>query len=335
VSERTRFIKIADAVAVDRETLTDSFGRFTFGPLARGWGWTMGTVLRRAMLSSVEGAASTQLRINGVIHEFSSIDGVLEDVPLMVLNIKKLRFKLEGADFEYARLHATEPREYTGADLELGANLKLVNTDLPVLTLSAKDRPLHLEIKVERGRGYESQESVKKRSPGESAGTIFLDAFYSPVRQVKIDVSNVRFGDRTDYEQVVFEIDTDGSISPEETLAHTAQLLRSHVDSLFRVVDPQASSAESAEAKGSAWNEMFVESLEVPQTVKKALADHAVKTVAELIKHTEEEIKAWGDIKPRSFSTLRSRLESLGAKFSTGESAAEEETKEEAKKDEA
>lgn len=335
MSERTRFIKIADAVAVDRETLTDSFGRFTFGPLARGWGWTMGTVLRRAMLSSVEGAASTQLRIDGVIHEFSSIDGVLEDVPLMVLNIKKLRFKLEGADFEYARLHATEPREYTGADLELGANLKLVNTDLPVLTLSAKDRPLHLEIKVERGRGYESQESVKKRSPAESSGTIFLDAFYSPVRQVKIDVSNVRFGDRTDYEQVVFEIDTDGSISPEETLAHTAQLLRSHVDSLFRVVDPQARDAESAEAEGSAWNEMLVESLEVPQTVKKALADHAVKTVAELIKHTEEEIKAWGDIKPRSFSTLRSRLESLGAKFSTGESAAEEETKEEAKKDEA
>ena len=153
MSERARFIKIAEAVVVDREALTDTFGRFTFGPLARGWGWTMGTVLRRAMLSSVQGTAPTQLRIDGVIHEFSSIDGVLEDVPFIVLNVKKLRFKLEGKDFEYARLHATEPRAYTGRDLELSANLKLINADAPILTLSAKDKPVHMEIKVELGRG--------------------------------------------------------------------------------------------------------------------------------------------------------------------------------------
>lgn len=329
MSERTRFIKIAEAVAVDRETLTDTFGRFTFGPLARGWGWTMGTVLRRAMLSSVEGAAPTQLRIDGVIHEFSSIDGVLQDVPFTVLNVKKLRFKLEGADFEYARLHAEEPREYTGADLELPANLKLINADALILTLSLKDRPVHMEIKVERGRGYESQESVKKRSPGEPVGTIFLDAFYSPVRQVKIDVANVRYEERTDYEQVAFEVTTDGSVTPEETLAQTAGLLRSHVDALSKIIDPQASLAESEGAEESTWNEVLVESLEVPQTVKKALADHGIKTVAELISNTEEEIKAWGDIKPRSFSTLRSRLEGMGAGFA--KEGTEEEVKEDSK----
>ncbi len=332
MSERTRFIKIAEAVAVDRETLTDTFGRFTLSPLARGWGWTMGTVLRRAMLSSVEGAAPTQLRIDGVIHEFSSIDGVLEDVPFIVLNVKKLRFKLEGVDFEYARLHAAEPREYTGADLELPPNLELVNTDTPILTLSAKDRPVHMEIKVERGRGYESQELVKKRSPAEPSGTIFLDAFYSPVRQVKIDVANVRYGERIDYEQVVFEVATDGSVTPEETLVQTAQLLRSHVEALSKIIDPQASLAESGEAEESTWNEVLVESLDVPQTVKKALADHGIKTVAELVGYTEEEIKEWGDIKPRSFSTLRSRLKGIGAEFA--KQPTEEETKE-GNKDEA
>ena len=326
MSERTRFIKIAEAVAVDRETLTDTFGRFTFGPLARGWGWTMGTVLRRAMLSSVEGSAPTQLRIDGVIHEFSTIDGVLEDVPFIVLNVKKLRFKLEGADFEYAHLHAEKPREYTGADLELPANLKLVNTDALILTLSAKDRPVHIEIKVERGRGYENQESVKKRSPGEPVGTIFLDAFYSPVRQVKIDVVNVRYGERTDYEQIAFEVATDGSVTPEETLAQTAELLKSHVEALSKIVDPRAGLAESGEAEETAWDEVLIETLDVPQTVKKALADHGIKTVAELISNTEEEIKEWGDIKPRSFSTLRSRLEGMGAEFA--KQPTEEETKE-------
>jgi DNA-directed RNA polymerase subunit alpha len=331
VPERARFIKIAETVVVDREALTDTFGRFMLGPLARGWGWTMGTVLRRAMLSSVQGTAPTQLRIDGVIHEFSSIDGVLEDVPFIVLNVKKLRFKLEGKDFEYARLHAAEPRPYTGRDLELPANLKLINTDAPILTLSAKDKPVHMEIKVELGRGYESQESVKKRSPAEPSGTIFLDAFYSPVRQVKIDVANVRYGERTDYEQVVFEVTTDGSVTPEETLTQTAQLLKSHVEALFKVVDPQARLAKAEEAEESKWGEIPVESLEVPQTVKKALADHRINTVAELIEHTEEEIvKEWG-VKPRSFSTLRSRVETLGAEFAK---KGEEEEKGEDSKDE-
>jgi len=316
VSERYRFIKIPEAVRVDQGTLTTTFGRFTLGPLARGWGWTMGTILRRAMLSSIEGAAPTQLRINGVIHEFSTIDGVLEDVPLIVLNVKKLRFKLEGDGPEYAALHATEPREYTAADLELPANLKVVNPEAVLLNLTAKERPLHMEIKIEHGRGYESQESVKKRSPGEPDGTIFLDAFYSPVRQVKIDVTNVRFGERTDYEQVVFEVSTDGSVTPEETLKETAELLSAHMQALFNLGGAEkADSAESEAGETPPWVEMKVEELDVPQTVKKVLADHGIQTVGRLVELSEGEIAGWGEIKPRSFATLRSRIEALGAKF--------------------
>lgn len=319
MSERRRYIKIPEAVDIDRETLTDNFGRFTFGPLARGWGWTMGTVLRRAMLSSVEGASATQLRINGVIHEFSTVDGVLEDVPLIVLNVKKLRFLLEGEGPEYAALHATEPREYTAADLELPPNLKLVNPEVVLLNVTAKDRHIHMEIKVEHGRGYENQESVKKRSPGESEGTIFLDAFYSPVRQVKIDVTNVRYGDRTDYEQVVLEVSTDGTVTPEETLKETADLLNAHVGALLKVNDPRLAAAEVSASEKPEWSDMSIDTLDVPQTVKRALADHGVKTVSDLVNLTEEEIMSWGEIKPRSFSTLRSRVEALGAKFVTRE----------------
>ncbi len=328
MTQRVRFIKIPEAVSVDKETLADNFGRFTFGPLARGWGWTMGTVLRRAMLSSVEGAASTQFRIDGVIHEFSTIEGVLQDVPLIVLNIKKLRFRLEGDGPEFAALHAVEPRDYTAADLELPPNLKLVNPDAPILTLTVKDKPVHMEIKIEKGRGYENQEAVKKRSPGEPTGTIFLDAFYSPVRQVKIDVNNVRFGDRTDYEQVVFEVFTDGSVKPEETLSQTAELLRAHVAALASISEPDSDKAPSQEEKDPEWSNISIESLEIPQTVKKALIDHGITVVSELVKFNEDEILGWGDIKPRSFATLRTKIQALGAEFSTKDSESKEEDNE-------
>ncbi|MBN2380242.1 hypothetical protein JXM67_10635 [candidate division WOR-3 bacterium] len=315
MTEYRRFIKIPEAVDTDRELLTSTFGRFTLGPLARGWGWTMGTVIRRAMLSSVEGVAPTQLRINGVIHEFSTLEGVLEDIPLIVLNVKKLRFKLNGEGPEYVRLHATEPKAYKASDLELSPNVTLVNVETPILTLTAQDRSVHLEIKLERGRGYENQESVKKRSPVEPEGTIFLDAFYSPVRQVRLDVTNVRYGERTDYEQVVFEVTTDGSVTPEETLHHTAGLLKDHFQALFSISEPKDESAEAEAVERPVWMDMTLENLEIPQTVKKVLADHGLKTVAELVSLTEADVIAWGEIKPRSFAILRSRLQDLGAEF--------------------
>jgi len=323
VSESHKFIKIPETVNVERESLTSDFGRFTLGPLARGWGWTMGTVLRRAMLSSVEGVAPTQLRIDGVIHEFSTLEGVLEDVPLIVLNVKKMRFKLEGEGPEYARLHTSSSREYKGGDLELTANLSLVNPDIHLLTVTTENRVVNLEIKLERGRSYENQESVKKRSPGEPEGTIFLDAFYSPVRQVKLDVTNVRYGERTDYEQVVFEVSTDGTISPEETLTQTADLLRGHVEALLSLAEPKDETADSLEVERPEWMDMTVETLEVPQTVKKVLADHGLKTVADVINLTEAEIVGWGEIKPRSFAILRSRIQDLGAEFASTEKESE------------
>lgn len=327
MAERRRFIKIPDAVHVDRETLTETFGRFSLSPLSRGWGWTMGTVLRRAMLSSVEGAAPTQLRINGVIHEFSTIDGVLEDVPLIVLNVKKLRFKLEGEGAASAFLHVDKPGEYKGKDLELPPNLVLVNPEVPLLSVTVQDKSVHIEIKVERGRGYETQELVKKRSPGESSGTIFLDAFYSPVRQVKLDVTNVRYGERTDYEQVVFEVLTDGSIKPDEALAQTAELLRDHVEALSSLSEPKSSSADGdSQSEDSPWMKVTIESLDVPQTVKKALSDHGVFTVSDLLKLSEDEIMTWGDIKPRSFASLRSRLQEMGVELGEGKSDADDDS---------
>ncbi len=315
MAKRDRFIRVPDAVEVDRESLTDTFGRFTLGPLVRGWGWTMGTILRRSMLSSVEGAAPTQLLIDGIIHEFSTIEGVLEDVPLIVLNVKKLRFRLAGEGPEYARLHATEPAEHSGANLELSANLVLINPDAPLLTVTGKDRKVHLEIKVERGRGYENQEIIKKRSPVESQGTIFLDAFYSPVRQVKIDVTNVRFGERTDYEQVTFDVTTDGSVTPEEALAQSAELLKDHVQALTSLSELDANGADSQAVEEPEWVQMPIDGLEIPQTVKKALADRSILTVGKLVVHTEAEVRKWNEIKPRSLATLLSRLKALGAEF--------------------
>lgn len=319
MAEQHKYIKIPEAVEYDKETATDTFARFWFGPLARGWGWTMGTVLRRAMLSSVEAAAPTQLRIDGVIHEFSTIEGVLEDVPLIVLNVKKLRFRLEGEGPEYAYLHADKAGEYKGAELELSPNLTLVNPDTPFLTVTAQERSVHIEIKVEHGRGYESQEFIKKRSPNESQGTIFLDAFYSPVRQVKIDTTNVRYGERIDYEQVTFEVTTDGSVTPLEALSQTAELLKDHVAALACLSEPRKSAPQPAESEEPTWKAVTIDSLDVPQTVKKALQDRGVKTVGELARYSEEDLKAWVEIKPRSLASLLSRIKVLGVEL-TGES---------------
>lgn len=213
----------------------DNWAKFEIEELYPGYGVTIGNSLRRALLSSLEGAAVTQMRIKGVSHEFSTIPGVLEDVIQIMLNLKQLRFKIYTEEPQKATLKIKGEKEIKGGDLEIPAQLELVNKNYPIATLSDKKAELEMEIQIEKGIGYSSRESRKKEKV--PIGTILLDAIFTPVRKVAFKVENMRVGDRTDFDRLFLEIETDGTISPEEALGKALDILIKHFN-LFAEVFP-------------------------------------------------------------------------------------------------
>jgi DNA-directed RNA polymerase subunit alpha len=196
---------------------------FEIEALYPGYGITIGNALRRVLLSSLEGAAVTQMKIKGISHEFSTIPGVQEDVITIMLNLKQLRFKMIGEEPQRAILKVKGEKEVKGLDFELPAQLELVNPNCHIATLTSKNSKLEMEILVEKGVGYLPRE--KKRKGKLEIGTIAVDAIFSPVKRVAIKTENMRVGERTDFDRLFLEIETDGTISPEEAFAKASEIL--------------------------------------------------------------------------------------------------------------
>jgi DNA-directed RNA polymerase subunit alpha len=194
-----------------------------------GYGVTVGNALRRVMLSSLEGAAVTQINIKGVPHEFTTMPGVMEDVITLMLNVKQLRFKMTGDEPQTCVLKAKGEKEVTGADLEIPSQLELFNTDQYIASLTSKTAKLEIEIKVEKGTGYASKDMRSQKAKLE-IGAIHMDALYTPVRKVGFKVQNMRVGDRTDFDKVIFDIETDGTISPESAFSQASEILVNHFE---------------------------------------------------------------------------------------------------------
>jgi DNA-directed RNA polymerase subunit alpha len=210
---------------------------FEIGGLYPGYGVTIGNSLRRVLLSSLPGAAVTQVKIKGVQHEFSTIPGVLEDVISILLNLKQLRFKIFSPEPQKAILKAKGEKEVKGADFELPAQLELVNKDAHLCTLTDKKSQIEMEIQVERGIGYETAEQRKK---GKSEiGTLLLDAVFSPIKRVSFRTENMRVGKRTDFDRLFLEIETDGTISPEEALTQASEILIKHFSLFAETLSPK------------------------------------------------------------------------------------------------
>jgi len=188
-----------------------------------GYGVTIGNSLRRVLLSSIEGAAVTQMKIKGVPHEFTTIPGILEDVIQIMLNIKQLRFRMIGKEPQKAILKVKGEKEVKGKDFELPAQLELVNKDCHIATLTSKNAKLEMEILVEKGVGYSPREEREKAKM--EIGTIPVDAIFSPVKNVAMKVENMRVGKRTDYERLILEVETDGTLTPEEAFKKACQIL--------------------------------------------------------------------------------------------------------------
>ena len=246
---------------------TESHGKFEFRPLEPGYGLTIGNALRRVLLSSLEGYAFTSIKIEGVDHEFSTIEGVVEDVTEIILNIKQIRLKRQIEDFDGERINVVvgNQNELKASDFQkFISGFQILNPDLHICNLE-KDYKLNIELTIEKGRGYVPAEENKK--PNDSIGTIAVDSIYTPVKNVKYEIENYRVEQKTDYEKLVFEIITDGSIHPKDALTEAAKTLIHH----FMLFSDELITLESDEiAQSEAYDE---ESLHMRQLLKTKLID--------------------------------------------------------------
>jgi len=213
----------------------DNYVSFIIEGLYPGYGVTLGNALRRVLLSSLEGAAITQVKIKGVDHEFSTISGILEDVITICLNLKKLRFKIYSEEPQKAILKVKGEREITGNDLELPSQLEIVNSEQHIANLTDKKANLEMEILIKKGIGYESKEMRDKDKLG--VGELSLDATYTPIKRVSFDVENMRVGERTDFDRLILNIETDGTTTPEKALLGATEILDEHFSLIINEKD--------------------------------------------------------------------------------------------------
>jgi len=202
-----------------------------------GYGITVGNALRRAMLSSLEGAAVTQIKIKNVPHEFTTIPGVAEDVITLMINVRQLRFKMTGDEPQTCTLKIKGEKRVTGKDLEIPSQLELVNPEAPIATLTAKSAKLEMELKIEKGTGFTSKDTHSSKAKLE-IGVIPVDAMFTPIKRVGFKTQNMRVGDRTDFDRLTFEIETDGTITPEAAFSRASAILVSHFEMLKNTFEP-------------------------------------------------------------------------------------------------
>ncbi len=228
------FSHLSSSVSIKTVSEEPTVGSFEIEGLFTGYGLTVGNALRRALLSSLPGAAITQIKIKNVSHEFSTLPGLKEDIIELSLNFKKLRFRLHSDEPQTITLSAKGEQTVTGADIKLNSDVELINPEQHLATLTAKSADLSVEIIVERGLGYSSVESRTSKEKL-SIGSIALDAFFSPVSKVNYTIENMRVGDRTDYDRLKIEIETDGTITPSAALHKASNILKDHFEKVSAV----------------------------------------------------------------------------------------------------
>jgi DNA-directed RNA polymerase subunit alpha len=315
---------LPEKIELDTTTATDAFGRFTLAPLEKGWGATMGNSLRRALLSSVQGAAITEVRIEGVAHEFETIDDVVEDVSEIVLNLKKLRTRLWSETPRMCYLHASGKREFAARDLQVPPEVVIANPDQKILTISDARRSVHVEMLIENGRGYVKAERIKKNRTAPET-TVFLDAFFSPVKRVNYWVESMRVLDRTDFERLVLEVWTDGTVRPDEAMIQSGTILKNHMAVLVPAEkEPEFIEEEKLYRDRDKLVELLnqnVEELELSNRALNCLVKGrskrtgeriSLKTIADLVMKTEKDMLDIENFGRKSLEELKKVLEDVG-----------------------
>lgn len=299
------------SIKVEEESAT--YGRFVAEPYESGLGHTVGNSLRRILLSGLEGAAVSAVRVEGTTHEYSTIPNVREDVIEILLNLKKLRVKLEGKNREYLVLHSDKPGVVTAANIEEVDGVEIINKDLPIATIEAGGS-LRMEIEISKGKGY-AEETPKGARP---AGFMPIDSIFSPILKVHYDVEPARVGQKTDYDRLILEITTDGTLEPRKAL-HKAAILLSQSLHIFTIEGEEPAAVQAAEENTAALEGQISEELE--EILSQAIEDmdltsrsvnclkaEGIKTVRDLVAKTEDQLKLVKNFGSKSFEEVKEKL---------------------------
>lgn len=314
VLRSTRDLIRPKRLEVEKETLTPFYGKFIAEPLERGFGITIGNSLRRVLLSSIQGAAITSVKIDGVLHEFSTIPGVKEDVTDIILNLKEVRLKLHTEGPKTIRVKAEGPKVLKAGDIITGDAVEILNPDHYLATLS-KDAKLSMEMVVKIGRGYVPAE--RNKDENQPIGTIPMDAIFSPIKKVNYTVTNARVGQRTDYERLTLEVWTDGSLTPEEAVTHAAKILKDQLSIFIAFEEEEEEEIEVSEdeKKTEGLNENLfksVDELELSVRSANCLKHANIRLIGDLVQKTEAEILATKNFGKKSLNEIKEILASMG-----------------------
>ncbi len=297
----------------ERETLTDRFGRFYAQPFERGFGTTVGNALRRVLLSSIEGAAVTAVKIDGVLHEFSPIPGVVEDATDIILNLKQIPLKMHTDVTKTLYLRVDKGGEVRARDIEADGDIEILEPDAHIATV-AEHGKLHMELRVKRGRGYISADKNFDEDLG--IGWIPVDSVHSPIKKVNYLVEAARIGQNTDYDKLTVDVWTNGSVTPRDAVSLSAKLIRDHLNIFINLEDAAEMAAEGgAEQSGATSNENLdksVEELELSVRSYNCLKNANIRTIRELVQKTEGEMLKTKNFGRKSLNEIKEILTSMG-----------------------
>ena len=303
-------------VVNDRPSAASNTSRFTVEPLERGYGTTLGNAMRRVLLSSIQGSAVVALRIKGCLHEFSSIPGVYEDVTNIVLNVKSIRLRMHSDEMATLRLKTNGKKRISAGMFEGSSDVEILNPNHHICELT-EDIEFEMEIDVNHGRSYSVSELNKR--PDAPVGSIFVDALFSPVTKVAYTIENTRIGQRTDYDRLVMEISTDGSITPEDALSHAARLLGDHLKLFVHMDEPVSSESVSLEDEELTRMKNIlktrVDELELSVRSSNCLRAANIQTLEDLVTKSESEMLKYRNFGRKSLNEIGAILEEMGLGF--------------------
>ncbi len=309
---RWKTFEIPKKLECEQSSLTPTYGKFIAEPFEKGFGTTLGNSLRRVLLSSIEGAAVTSVRIEGALHEFSAIDGVVEDVSQIVLNLKRLILKYHGKGPKKITIDVNKAGLITAKDIQADETIEIVNLSHPIATLT-KDTRFFMEMEVGKGRGFVTAD--KNKQEGSPLGTIPIDSIFSPVMSVNFLTEETRVGQVTDYDKLILEITTNGAMSPEEAMLYASNILQRHLDIFVNYGElPEEEEEEEVEEDREFMDLINKPITELELSVRSANCLEAanIKTIGDLVRRTEAQMLKYKNFGKKSLTEINAILSSMG-----------------------